>query len=56
MDIGNQQRVIIVEPEEIEEPVIEPVAASPGSIYEKTELAGDWPLPMAIDGVYAADA
>jgi hypothetical protein len=41
--------VIIVEPEKIEEPVIEPVAAPAGSIYEKTELAGDWPLPMDID-------
>lgn len=55
MDIGNQQRVIIVEPEKIEVPAIEPVTSSPASIYERTELTGDWPLPMAIDGVHSAD-
>ncbi len=55
MDIGNQQRVIIVEPEKIEVPEVEPATASARSIFEKTELTGDWPLPMKIDSVPAAE-
>ena len=43
MDIGEQQRVIMVEPEKLEAP--EPVAAAP----EEIELVGEWPLPIAID-------
>lgn len=43
MDIGNQQRVIIVEPVEVPlhapEPVAEPQPA--------TEPVGEWPLPYA---------
>ena len=47
MDIGNQQRVIIVELEEaeVEMPDREPVASS---IVEETRLVGDWPLPLDI--------
>jgi hypothetical protein len=43
MDIGKQQRVIMVEPEKLEAP--EPAAAAP----EEIELVGEWPLPIAIE-------
>ena len=43
MDIGKQQRVIMVEPEQLEMP--EPVAAEP----EEIERVGEWPLPIAIE-------
>ena len=43
MDIGNQQRVIIVEPVELPERAPEP-AAPPQPV---TEPVGEWPLPYA---------
>lgn len=57
MDIGKQQRVIIVEPEKLKAPEIEPVAAPvvERSIYEETELSGDWPLPMVVEAVQVVD-
>lgn len=47
MDIGNQQRVIIVELEEAqtETPELQPAAAD--TRFE--ELVGDWPLPLDIN-------
>lgn len=48
MDIGNQQRVIIVELDEVETPDLQPAAATK-STFEEVELVGDWPLPLAID-------
>ncbi len=49
MDIGNQQRVIIVELDETsaEEPVA-PVEAASGS-EQDLELAAAWPLPLDLD-------
>jgi len=49
MDIGSQQRVIIVELEEaeVEVPDLEPAAAL--STLEEVDLAGDWPLPLDIN-------
>ena len=43
MDIGNQQRVIIVELDKIETPDLEPVAEAK---LEDVELVGAWPLPL----------
>ena len=45
MDIGNQQRVIIVELDKAEIPDIEP---EPATTME-AELVGDWPLPLDIN-------
>ena len=53
MDIGNQQRVIIVELEETEVkvPDLEPAAAL--SVLEEADLVGDWPLPLDINVEHA---
>jgi hypothetical protein len=56
MDIGKQQRVIVVEPEKLEVPVMEP-AAAPGadrSIHDGA-LPEDLPLPMDVAPVLTAD-
>ena len=47
MDIGNQQRVIIVEPETpaLLEEELEPVQAD----HDEAEFVGEWPLPMDIE-------
>lgn len=45
MDIGNQQRVIIVDEESVETPAPEPAVAE----RELVDLAGEWPLPLAVD-------
>lgn len=45
MDIGNQQRVIIVEEEPVENPAPEPVVAE----QELVDVVGEWPLPLAVD-------
>ena len=42
MDIGKQQRVIIVEPVEVPERTPEPVAEPQPAI----EPVGEWPLPF----------
>ncbi len=42
MDIGNQQRVIIVEPAEVPSQAPEPVTKSQAA----TEPIGEWPLPF----------
>ena len=48
MDIGKQQRVIIVEPEQ--EPVLDPVAdLEPLTESEAAALAAAWPLPLDYD-------
>ena len=47
MDIGNQQRVIIVEPEKVETPAPEHVSAA--AAREEFEFVGEWPLPIAIE-------
>ena len=47
MDIGNQQRVIIVEPDQVVAPVPEPMPAPADD--EGFELIGEWPLPIAIE-------
>ena len=47
MDIGNQQRVIIVEPEPVEAPLPEPVPANAESVG--ADLLDEWPLPLVID-------
>lgn len=46
MDIGNQQRVIIVEPDKVEAPQPEPMPAATGEEYD---FVGEWPLPIAIE-------
>ena len=45
MDIGNQQRVIIVEPVQVPEKAPEPVA-EPG---RAPEPVGEWPLPLEVE-------
>ncbi len=45
MDIGNQQRVIIVEPVQVPEKAPEPVA-EPG---RAPEPVGEWPLPLEME-------
>ena len=45
MDIGNQQRVIIVEPVEVPEKAPEPVAAP----QPAAEPVGEWPLPLELE-------
>ncbi len=45
MDIGNQQRVIIVEEESVETPAPEPAVAD----KEPAEVVGEWPLPLALE-------
>ena len=45
MDIGNQQRVIIVEPVELPEKAPQPTPM-PEPVVEP---AGEWPLPLALD-------
>lgn len=47
MDIGNQQRVIIVEPEKVERSAAEPTSAA--AFREEFEFVGEWPLPIAIE-------
>jgi hypothetical protein len=47
VDIGNQQRVIIVEPEKVEAPAVEPMPAAASK--EEFELVGEWPLPIVIE-------
>lgn len=44
MDIGNQKRVIIVEPVEVPEHAPPPVAPQPA-----TEPVGEWPLPLEME-------
>ena len=54
MDIGNQQRVIIVESEPAEEgTTVEPARLIEARTEEKvgTEAAGAWPLPFDLDQV-----
>ena len=48
MDIGNQQRVIIVEPEQPVEKPAAPVSAEPR--VEELEHAATWPLPLDLTG------
>ncbi len=47
MDIGNQQRVIIVEPETLAplEEELEPAKAA----RDEAEFVGEWPLPIDIE-------
>ncbi len=47
MDIGNQQRVIIVEPETTEPAAeeLEPAQAT----RDEVEFVAEWPLPMDIE-------
>ena len=47
MDIGNQQRVIIVELDKTETPDLEP--AEPEPEFVEAGLVGDWPLPLDIN-------
>jgi hypothetical protein len=47
VDIGNQQRVIIVEPEPDQVLAPEPVPAAIGQA--ESGLVGEWPRPMAIE-------
>jgi hypothetical protein len=52
VDIGNQQRVIIVESEPVQEtPTIEPARLVEAESGEKVgvEPAGAWPLPLDLD-------
>ena len=46
MDIGNQQRVIIVELDKTETPDLEPAVEAK---LEGMELVGAWPLPLDIN-------
>ncbi len=45
MDIGNQQRVIIVEPVQVPEKAPEP-GAEP---WRAPEPVGEWPLPLEME-------
>lgn len=57
MDIGNQQRVIIVESEPVQEPPkIEPARLIEARSEEKAEVepVGAWPLPLDLDRVPAS--
>jgi hypothetical protein len=47
VDIGNQQRVIIVEPENVEMPAEQPMPVASGK--GEFEFVGEWPLPIAIE-------
>lgn len=47
MDIGNQQRVIIVELD-TNEPVAEEVEPAEAA-RDEAEFVGEWPLPMDIE-------
>ena len=54
MDIGNQQRVIIVESEPVKEtPTIEPARLIEAGSKKKVEAepVGAWPLPFDLDRV-----
>ncbi len=55
MDIGNQQRVIIVEtePSEQRDPEAEPAQIIDAPAVGSTEVqaAASWPLPLDLDGV-----
>lgn len=56
MDIGNQQRVIIVESEPVKETAtIEPARLIEAGSAEKVEAEpiGAWPLPLDLDQVPA---
>lgn len=48
MDIGNQQRVIIVEPEKMAVGAPMPAGAEPDPVHGE-EIAAAWPLPLDID-------
>jgi hypothetical protein len=48
MDIGNQQRVIIVEPEQVASGQPRPVETDSGRIHHETS-ATSWPLPLDMD-------
>lgn len=48
MDIGKQQRVIIVELDTVETPDLQ-ITEDSSSIFEEVELVGDWPLPLDMD-------
>jgi len=57
VDIGNQQRVIIVESEPVQEPPkIEPARLIEARSEEKAEVepVGAWPLPLDLDRVPAS--
>lgn len=47
MDIGNQQRVIIVEPDQVETPA--PDLTPAPAATEEFDFIGEWPLPIAIE-------
>ena len=47
MDIGSQQRVIIVELDNNQTPDLDP--ATPEPEFVDTGLVGDWPLPLDIN-------
>ncbi|MCP4305693.1 MAG: hypothetical protein GY926_14495 [bacterium] len=49
MDIGNQQRVIIVELDRTETPDLAPVEPEPEFVEAGQWLVGDWPLPLDIN-------
>ena len=54
MDIGNQQRVIIVESEPMQEaPAVEPTRLIEAESKEKADVepVGAWPLPLDLDRV-----
>ena len=48
MDIGNQQRVIIVELDKTEAPDLEPVLET-DSEFATAGVIGAWPLPLDIN-------
>jgi len=47
MDIGNQRRVIIVEPEDINTSEEQPQLGE-APIFETTARSGAWPLPLHV--------
>ncbi len=49
MDIGNQQRVIIVEVEEVRPRQPEPVADPVAALDDLEASAAAWPLPLDFD-------